>query len=118
VERGELIASKYSIVFPLFALPLYALGKLTNDPAGWAARCNVLFLAGLLLFFWRAFRPALGPAVTRSFLLVLALCVALGRKMWTSRRLRYALLAFLAVGLVGLECWAKRGAPYLTGYEG
>ncbi len=45
LERHQLSSAPYSLIGPLFSVPLYALGWIVPDPGWWCARFNTLLLA-------------------------------------------------------------------------
>jgi len=52
LRNGALMESKYSLIGPLFAAPLWLVGALFGDTAWWVARFNTVFLGvGLLTLF-------------------------------------------------------------------
>ena len=53
LHHGTLSDSKYSLVMPLFSVPVLALGKVVESPAWWAARFNVILVAaGVAVACW------------------------------------------------------------------
>jgi len=70
-SRHVIPDTKYSLIGPLFAAPLWQLGQWAGDPepaVWWFNRLVVLLGAGAM---WWAFRPALGTDETKRFLLLL-----------------------------------------------
>lgn len=72
VLEGRLTDSRYSIIGPLFAVPLYLVGLLWKSPEFWCARYNFLLLALLVAALHRIFRARLAPQTLNGFLLALA----------------------------------------------
>ena len=75
IERGSFSTTPYSIIGPVFAVPLYYLDKSwvvdPTHPAWWCARFNViLFIIGLLVLA-RLLTPHVEAGVVRRFLLIL-----------------------------------------------
>jgi hypothetical protein len=71
VHAGKMAATAHSMVGPLFALPLWPLGKLFQSPEWWVARFNFFLFAGGIFVFYRILRDQLDPGVVRKFLLIL-----------------------------------------------
>jgi len=64
--------TKYPLIGPLFAAPLWGIGHATGDPERVVALFNrLLALAGAAAMWW-AVRPVLSAEVARRFLLILA----------------------------------------------
>lgn len=72
VLEGRLTDSRYSIIGPLFAVPLYLVGLLWKSPEFWCARYNFLLLVLLLAALHRIFRARLAPQALSGFLIALA----------------------------------------------
>jgi hypothetical protein len=56
VHHGELSDSRFSLVMPLFSLPVLLIGEVVRTPEWWAAHFNVILVAvaaGLILFLLR-----------------------------------------------------------------
>lgn len=70
LDHGRLTASPYSYIGPLFAAPLYFLGKLIFDPAWWCARYNTLLLAGGFAATYALLKNAAERDVLRPFFLI------------------------------------------------
>src|SRR6516225_6633492 len=45
LDHGQLTASAYSYVGPLFAAPLYYVGKIAGDPVWWCQHYNTVLVA-------------------------------------------------------------------------
>jgi len=72
VVEGRLTDSRYSIIGPLFAVPLYLVGLFWKSPEFWCARYNFLLLVLLVAALHRIFRARLAPQALNGFLLALA----------------------------------------------
>lgn len=72
VLEGRLTESRYSILGPLFALPLYFIGLLWKSPEFWCARYNFLLVVLLVAALHRILRSKLPPEPLSGFLLALA----------------------------------------------
>jgi hypothetical protein len=71
LSRGEVSATHFSLVGPLFSTPLWLLGRLGPSPETWCAGYNyVLFVLAILLMD-RLLRGAVSGPVRRRFLLLL-----------------------------------------------
>ena len=56
IHHGKLSDSRFSLVMPLFSLPVLLIGEVLRTPEWWAARFNVILVAvvsGLVLFLLR-----------------------------------------------------------------
>jgi hypothetical protein len=56
IHHGELSDSRFSLVMPLFSVPVLLLGEVVRTPEWWAARFNVIVVAlasALILFLLR-----------------------------------------------------------------
>jgi hypothetical protein len=71
VEYGTFADGRYSMVGPLFSLPLYHLGELVNTPRWWCARFNFFVFSLGLAAIWAILRRHAPAALTRQFLLLL-----------------------------------------------
>jgi hypothetical protein len=115
--RGAITDSKYSLIGPVFATPLWLVGALFGDTAWWVARFNTLFLAVGLLALYLLLRNRMDRRPLRAFLLLLlvasmfpahiegfygevftALCVAIGVILLFTRA-RWGGWAALIVGV-------------------
>lgn len=72
VLEGRLTDSRYSMIGPLFALPLYLVGLVWKSPEFWCGRYNFLLLVLLVVALYRIFRTRLAPLALNGFLLALA----------------------------------------------
>ncbi len=72
LEKGEVPGFKYSLLGPLFAAPLWALGKICADPAWWTARFNLLFFFLGLALSWWILKDRADRRLVRRFLFLLA----------------------------------------------
>ena len=71
LSKGAIIPSKYSMIGPIFATPLYFLGNLFHLPAKFCFRYNnVLFVLGII-YMYRLLKDHLAPQTLRLFLLIL-----------------------------------------------
>ena len=71
IQVGHVSRTPYSLVGPLFAMPLYLLGELAGGFRWWCERyTTMLFALGLLAFYF-ALRRDLEKATTRRFVLIL-----------------------------------------------
>jgi len=101
LHHGTLSDSKYSLVMPLFSVPVLALGKVVESPAWWAARFNVILVAaGVAVACW-LLRGRTDPRLVRLILLVL-----LSASFLTDRLRDYnaevMTATFVAVGIICL----------------
>ena len=71
VETGQIARTSYSMIGPMFALPLWVLGGLFESSEWWIARFNVFIFAVGLFVFSRLLRDKIDPGVVRKFLLIL-----------------------------------------------
>ncbi|HEX2818604.1 MAG TPA: hypothetical protein VHO07_00310 [Streptosporangiaceae bacterium] len=99
LHHGTLSDSKYSLVMPLFSVPVLALGKVVESPAWWAARFNVIVVAaGVAVACW-LLRGRADPRLVRLILLVL-----LSASFLTDRLRDYnaevMTATFVAVGII------------------
>jgi hypothetical protein len=71
LHHGRLSNSKYSLVMPLFSVPVLLLGNVVESPAWWAARFNVIVVAaGVVVSCW-LLRGRADPRLLRLIVLVL-----------------------------------------------
>jgi hypothetical protein len=71
LHHGRLSDSPFSLVMPLFSVPVLLLGELVRTPEWWAARFNVLVVGcGALVVYFALYRRVDAPLLRR-FLLVL-----------------------------------------------
>lgn len=172
LEHGKVVPTAYSLVGPLFSIPLYYLGKLALGPVWWCSRFNALWLIAGLALTAALLRQAAGRRLLQAFCLVIlaasmfpghvldyfgevftAVLVLVGiaalaadrpalgwsslvigvvntpativglllvslRQVMANRRVGHLLPVLVAVLLVMLESWVRRGGPLVTGYEG
>ncbi|HLK41403.1 MAG TPA: hypothetical protein VKU41_31855 [Polyangiaceae bacterium] len=71
LRHGVLHSPRYSVVGPVFAIPLYLLGLALGSPASACAWFNVVLLLLFLLLVWRELRSRVSPAALRALLLLL-----------------------------------------------
>lgn len=119
LRSGVLRSTRYSVVGPLFAAPLYVVGWAFGSPATVCAYFNVLLFVVFLYLFWRELRLRVSSEDARRFLLLLvygsmfpshiqffygevftALFVGLGVMLLSRRR---AFAGWLLVGLGALN---------------
>ncbi|MGH9461499.1 MAG: hypothetical protein ACRD1X_09805 [Vicinamibacteria bacterium] len=67
----RIVSMSYSMVGPLFALPLWLLGKLYQSAEWWVARFNFFVFAAGLFIFYRLLRNRVDARTARRFLLIL-----------------------------------------------
>jgi hypothetical protein len=162
--------SRFSLVGPFFAAPLWFLGKINQTSEWWCLRYNTVLLALAMLAFYLLLRNRLDRSLLRIFLILLifasmltqqltdfdgeiftALLVMVGAvfvvqwrgkigwpmiiigavnapaslvglglltltRILSTRHLRYIVVPVLAIALIGLEDWIRRGSPLNTGY--
>lgn len=70
-EGRGLSTMKYSLIGPLFSLPLWFVGRVLGEPEFWVARYNLLLFLVALVILWRVLRDHLDAAVVRHFILLL-----------------------------------------------
>ncbi len=70
-EGAGLSTMKYSLIGPLFSLPLWFLGGVVSEPQFWVTRYNLILFLLALFVLWRILRHRLDAAVVRHFLLLL-----------------------------------------------
>ena len=71
IEEGKLPEIEYSLIGPLFSLPLYFLGKLSKAPEWWVFQFNTLFLALSIFLMNRLLKPQADPGLYKKFFLIL-----------------------------------------------
>ena len=71
LRNGALMESKYSLIGPLFAAPLWLLSAFFGDTAWWVARFNTVFLGVGLLTLYLLLRNRMDRRLLRAFLLLL-----------------------------------------------
>ncbi len=165
--------TKYSLIGPLFAAPLWFIGKALGHPTVLIKEYNTIIFALGLLALYLLLRRHVEARLLRAFLLLLTvvsmvpnhltqfygevftamlvvvglttlvlkrwgalggiallavgvantpaaiggLALALGRYIWQTRRLRYALALVLAAGLIVGEWSLRRGSALNNGYQ-
>lgn len=171
LTQGTMPDAKYSMMGPIFSVPLWLIGKAFNAEEWWCLRYNTFLLIGGVAFCYLALRGKVPPRLLRTFILLLvfgsmfpyhqlwyygevftailvmtgtmaivitkarpgwfaviiavantpatlpALTLVTARRIWDSRRLRWAVAVPAAIVLVLLESWIRRGNPFATGYE-
>ena len=70
---GGLAATKYSLIGPIFAAPLWFLGRVFGQPAEWVMSFNTLVFAAGLLALYLLLRGRVEGRTLRAFLLLLTL---------------------------------------------
>jgi hypothetical protein len=104
LRHGQLSNSKYSLVMPLFSVPVLELGHLVESPAWWAARFNVIVAAAGTAVSYCLLRGRLDPRLLRLIALVL-----LFDSFLTARLRDYNAETFTATLVaVGIICIATR----------
>ena len=71
VDNGHIIQSKYSLIGPMFSLPLHWIEKAFNLPPVFSVRYNFLLLIIAMAAFNFAFKGLLNDRVIKHFLLIL-----------------------------------------------
>jgi hypothetical protein len=71
LRNNALLESKYSLIGPLFAAPLWLAGAIFGDTAWWVARFNTVFLGVGLLTLYLLLRNRMDRRLLRAFLLLL-----------------------------------------------
>ncbi len=71
LTQGTISDMPYSMIGPLFSVPLWLLGKLYKSSAWWCARYNFFVFCGGLFLFYRLLRNHVDRSVVRKFLLIL-----------------------------------------------
>lgn len=72
IQQGTLSNIKYSLIGPLFSIPVWYLSKLYQTPMWWIERYNTfVFALGLLMLYW-LLRNRIDRTLLRTFLLLLS----------------------------------------------
>lgn len=71
LEQRHLPGTDYSMIGPLFAAPLWAVGQLAGDPQGWTVHYNALLFTFALVAIFLLLRDRMEPRLLRRFLLLL-----------------------------------------------
>ncbi len=71
MENGTILADKYSMIGPLFSVPLWLLGQVIETSSWWSARYNVVVFAIGLLATYLILRNRVDRSLVRKFLLLL-----------------------------------------------
>jgi hypothetical protein len=107
LEQGTVPEGKYSMVGPLFSVPLWLMGEIVGSPGWWTFRYNLLLLVGGVAFVWFALRDRLPRPLLRRFILLLVFA-----SMFAHHQLGYNGEMFTAilvltgsVALVGGRMW-------------
>jgi hypothetical protein len=98
VEAHQLPATKYSLIQPLAAIPLYVVGKALGHPDHIVPRFNLLIFAALTLFVYRRLSPIVAPALLRRWFLLMLACSMFPHHL----RMFYGEVFSAAAGLAGL----------------
>jgi hypothetical protein len=100
VDEHQISASKYSIVQPVAALPLYVLGKLVGQPLRLVARFNLCVFSLMLLVVYRRLSARTETSVLRHWCLLMLAC---SMYLYHLRMFFTEVLSAAAV-VVGLTC--------------
>ena len=130
LRHGTIHSPRYSMVGPLFAIPLYVVGLAFASPAAVCAWFNVVLFLGFLVLVWRELRSRVSAATSRGLLLLLvyasmfpshvqlfygevftAVTVSLGILLLSRRR---ALAGFAWIGVGALNTPAAVGGVALV----
>lgn len=114
VEDGTFSSSRYSMVGPLFSVPLYMLGKWNETPEWWCARYNHVLMGAAVIALVVLLRRFLASETLRVFLLLLCFC-----SMFPKHLQGYYGEVFTALTMaVGSVLWSvyqrQRGWPWLV----
>lgn len=71
MEQRHLSEMPYSLIGPIFAAPLWAIGQLRGDPQGWTVYYNALLFTLALGALHLLLRDRMDPRLLRRFLLIL-----------------------------------------------
>lgn len=71
LEKGEMPDTIYSLIGPLFAIPLWMLGNLAGDVEAWLKAYNIVIFGLGLLVTWLMLRNLMDRDLLRKFLLLL-----------------------------------------------
>ncbi len=71
LETGTMPTTIYSLIGPLFALPLWMLGNLAGDVEDWLRAYNIVIFGLGLLITWLMLRDKMNRDLLRKFLLLL-----------------------------------------------
>src|SRR5258705_3219403 len=71
LEQGTLSDTIYSLIGPLFAVPLLILGNLAGDVESWLRAYNIVIFALGILLTWLMLRDLMDRDLLRKFLLLL-----------------------------------------------
>lgn len=107
LAQGTVPEAKYSMIGPLFSVPLWLIGKMVGAQEWWTLRYNALLLVGGVAFVWFALRDRLPRPLLRRFILLLVFA-----SMFAHHQLGYngelftAILVLIGtVALVGGKAW-------------
>ena len=103
---------RYSMIGPVFAMPMYLMGAVVRTPEFWVLRFNLVVLAAGLLALYLLLRRYLDSRVLRTFLLLLVTA-----SMFTRAVLDFDGEVFTAM-LVGVGIVAILAGPALLGWVG
>jgi len=109
-ETGTLPQTKYSMVGPLFASPLWWLGKVVKDPLWWCDRYNTILLGLGMLAIWLLLRKRVPSRMLRVFFLLLVAGSMFGNHM------RFFYGEAFTVVLVAVGVVAAVVGPRLAGW--
>lgn len=104
----------YSLVGPLFAAPLWYLGKVSETSAWWCLRFNIVLLALGMLVFYVLLRNRLDRSLLRTFLILLVFASMLTQQLTDfDAEIFTALLVMIGVTLV-VQRRGKIGWPMIV----
>ncbi len=79
LRGGGVSGSAYSMIGPIFATPLWYLGKLFGSTEWWVGKFNsIIFMIGTL-WLWRMLKPNVSASFIRKFILLLIAASMFGR---------------------------------------
>ena len=110
LEHGKLSTVRYSMVGPLFSLPLWFLGKLYQTSEWWCVRYNLIIFAIGLMLFYVLLKDRVEQGLIRKFILILILA-----SMFPNHLDTYYGEVFTAM-LVGVGIMAAVIGPRLAGW--
>jgi hypothetical protein len=108
LSTGHLESARYSVVMPLFATPLYALGRAVGHVEGTTALFNALLFAVAVALLARQLGGLVAPATRRTFLLLLVY-----GSMFPAHLLAFYGEVFTALAVTLGVLWLARGRPIL-----
>ena len=109
-EHGKLSPARYSLVGPLFSIPLWLLGKVYQTSEWWRVRYNLIVFATGLLLFYVLLKDRVERGLIRKFILILIVASRFPNYLGT-----YYGGTFTAI-LVGIGIVAAVSGPRLGGW--